>query len=226
MNQTQLWIYAIGFTAQLLFAARMIIQWFQSEKARISLSPTIFWQLSLIGSLVFLIYGILRKDFAIVLGQSLVYYIYIRNLHLKNSWKLLPQGFRWLVLLAPLLTLAYLFSNVPGNIYEILSNKSISLWLKIWGSAGQIIFTFRFYIQWIDSESKKQSILSQRFWLFSLVGSIMIISYAVFRRDPVLLLGQLTGMIIYVRNLMLFYNMRNRNTARKAVIFDKSKIGE
>lgn len=223
MKESQLWVFAIGFSAQLLFAARMIVQWFQSEKARKSLSPIIFWQLSLWGSIIFLLYGILRKDFAIVLGQCLVYYIYIRNLHLKNSWMLLPLVFRWLVLMVPVLTLLYLFSNNPGNIFEILSNKGISLLLKIWGSIGQIVFTLRFYIQWIDSESKKESILSQRFWLISLIGSAMIVSYAVFRRDPVLLLGQLTGMIVYIRNLMLLNKVKNKAEATEKSIFDNRK---
>jgi len=223
MKENQLWVFAIGFSAQLLFAARMIIQWFQSEKARNSLSPIIFWQLSLVGSIVFLSYGILRKDFAIVLGQCLVYYIYVRNLHLKNSWMLLPLVFRWVVLMVPVLTLLYLFSNYPGNIFEILSNKGISLWLKIWGSIGQIVFTLRFYIQWIDSESQKESILSQRFWLISLIGSAMIVSYALFRRDPVLFLGQLTGMIVYIRNLMLLNKVKNRAEATEKRIFDKHK---
>lgn len=226
MKETQLWIFAIGFSAQLLFAARMIIQWFQSEKSGKSLSPAIFWQLSLWGSALFLLYGILRKDFAIVLGQCLVYYIYIRNLHLKNRWTLLPLGFRWLVLLLPLFTLGYLFSNYPGNIFEILSNKDISLWLKVWGSIGQIVFTIRFYIQWIDSEAKKESILSRHFWTVSLIGSVMILSYAVFRRDPVLLIGQLTGIFVYIRNLMILNKVKNRYPVKEKGIFGKPKTGE
>jgi lipid-A-disaccharide synthase-like uncharacterized protein len=221
MNQTQPWIFAIGFSAQLLFAARMIIQWFQSEKAGKSLSPTIFWQISLLASVIFLLYGILRKDFAIVLGQCLVYYIYIRNLHLKNFWKLLPPGFRWAVLIIPVLTLGYLLSGYPGNLFEILSYNGISPWLKIWGSIGQVVFTLRFYVQLIDSESKKQSVLSKRFWIFSLAGSLMIVSYALFRRDPVLLLGQLTGMIVYIRNLMFLYRMKNGGTLSEKATFDQ-----
>jgi len=203
MKETQLWIFVVGFSAQLLFGARMIIQWFRSERAGISLSPTIFWQLSLMGSMIFLFYGILRRDFAIVLGQSLVYYIYIRNLHLKNNWILLPPGFRWTVLLLPIFVLVYLFTNYPGNIFEILTNKNVPLWLKIWGSLGQIIFTLRFYIQWMDSESRKESVLSYNFWTISLIGSVMIVSYAFLRHDPVLLIGQFTGMIVYIRNLMI-----------------------
>jgi lipid-A-disaccharide synthase-like uncharacterized protein len=203
MNQSQPWIFAIGFFAQLLFASRMIIQWVKSEKAGKSISPTVFWQLSVLGSAIFLLYGILRKDFAIVLGQCLVYYIYIRNLHLKNFWMMLPLWFRVIILIIPVVTLGYLLSGYPGNLIEIFSYKEIPLWLKIWGCIGQIVFTLRFYIQLIDSESIKQSVFSRRFWIISLAGSVMIITYAVFRLDPVLFLGQLAGMIVYIRNLVI-----------------------
>lgn len=203
MNSTPLWIFAVGFSAQMLFAARMIIQWVKSEKAGKPLSPVLFWQLSILGSLIFLIYGILRHDFAIVLGQVLVYFIYIRNLHLKEQWRPVPFIFRSLVLIAPFLTLAYLFSDTPENLTSLLKNEEISLPLQVWGSAGQVIFTLRFYVQWFDSESKNESVLTRRFWLVSLVGSIMIIIYALFRSDPVLLLGQLSGTVIYLRNIVL-----------------------
>jgi lipid-A-disaccharide synthase-like uncharacterized protein len=204
MKQADIWIFAIGFLGQIVFSGRIIIQWFKSEKAGESVSPVIFWQLSLFGSVIFLIYGILRKDFAIIFGQCLVYYIYIRNLHLKHSWKLIPQIARWFILSAPIIALLYLFSNSPGNILEALTNKNIPVWLKVWGIMGQIIFTLRFYIQWFDSESAKESILSRRFWVTSMAGSLMIIIYAIFRLDPVLFLGQTAGFIVYARNLMLY----------------------
>lgn len=206
MNTTSLWVFAIGFAAQLLFAARMIVQWVQSEKAGKSLSPVIFWQLSIFGSLTFLLYGILRHDFAIVLGQTLVYFIYIRNLHLKERWLTIPLLFRIFVMIAPIVTLGYLLSDTHGNLSSLLTNKEISLPLQIWGSIGQVIFTLRFYIQWSDSESKNESVLTRRFWLVSLAGSLMIITYAVFRYDPVLLLGQLAGLLVYLRNLILGRN--------------------
>ena len=223
MKETQLWVFVVGFIAQLFFGARMVVQWFQSEKARKSLSPTIFWQLSILGSIIFLIYGILRKDFAIVLGQCFVYYIYIRNLHLKNSWTSIPFGFRWLIIILPFLMLAFLFSNHEGNIFDIITNKDISLWLKIWGSVGQIVFILRFYFQWIESESKKESILSLRFWLISILGGAMILIYAFIRRDPVLFLGQLGGMVIYIRNLMFIIKTKNSYSVTKKGIFDRSK---
>jgi len=203
MSMSSLWIFAVGFTAQLLFAARMIVQWVKSEKAGKSLSPVIFWQLSILGSLIFLLYGILRHDFAIVLGQVLVYFIYVRNLHLKAQWRPIPLIFRFIIIIAPIITLGYLLSDTHGNLASLLKNDEISLPLKIWGSVGQVIFTLRFYVQWIDSESKNESVLTQRFWFVSGVGSFMIIIYAVLRFDPVLLFGQLSGLAIYLRNLML-----------------------
>jgi len=203
LSTSSFWIFALGFIAQLLFAARMIVQWVKSEKAGKSLSPVLFWQLSIIGSLLFLFYGILRHDFAIVLGQVLVYFIYIRNLHLKEQWNPIPLIFRLFVVIAPVLTVGYLLSDTHGNLTSLLTNEEIPVPLKIWGILGQVIFTLRFFIQWIDSESNNESVLSQRFWLISLVGSLMIIIYAMFRVDPVLLIGQLFGFVIYLRNLML-----------------------
>ena len=203
MNLSSLWIFAVGFTAQLLFAARMIVQWVKSEKAGKSLSPVIFWQLSILGSMIFLLYGILRHDFAIVLGQILVYFIYVRNLHLQEQWRPIPLIFRLIVIIAPIITLVYLLSDNHGNLTSLLKNDEITLPLKIWGSVGQVIFTLRFYVQWFDSEAKNESVLTKRFWFVSILGSFMIIIYAAFRFDPALFLGQLSGLVIYLRNLML-----------------------
>ena len=203
MTTSPIWMYAIGFVAQLLFTSRMIVQWIQSENAGKPVSPLIFWQLSIIGSILFLAYGILRHDFVIVLGQVLVYYIYIRNLHFKNGWKQIPLIFKYLVIIAPIITIGYLLSDIPGNISDLLTNSEIPTPLQIWGIIGQLIFTFRFYVQWINSEKKNKSVLSKSFWTVSLVGSAMLIIYAVFRYDPVLFLGQLTGLVVYVRNLIL-----------------------
>lgn len=203
MSTSSLWVFSIGFVAQLLFAARMIVQWVHSEKAGKPLSPVIFWQLSILGSLIFLLYGILRHDFVIVLGQVLVYFIYVRNLHLKDRWRPIPFIFRLFVIVVPIVALCYLLSDVHGNLGSLIYNEEISLPLQIWGSVGQVIFTLRFYMQWIDSESKNESVMTKRFWIVSFAGSFMILVYAVFRFDPVLFVGQLVGLLVYLRNLML-----------------------
>ena len=82
-----LWIFALGLLAQGLFSARMLVQWILSEKAHKVVNPTLFWILSLAASLLFLYYGWLRNDFALMLGQVIGYYVYIWNLGKKRvTW--------------------------------------------------------------------------------------------------------------------------------------------
>ncbi len=81
------------------------------------------------------------------------------------------------------------------------------VWLAV-GFAGQAMFTMRFVIQWIASERRKQSTIPLAFWYFSLMGGMILFSYALYRRDPVFILGQSFGIFIYLRNLYFIY--RNR----------------
>jgi len=84
-----------------------------------------------------------------------------------------------------------------------------SVWLAI-GFAGQLMFTMRFVVQWIHSERHKQSLIPLAFWYFSLAGGVVLFSYAVYRRDPVFILGQSFGIFIYLRNLYFIYRNRRR----------------
>jgi lipid-A-disaccharide synthase-like uncharacterized protein len=179
-------IYALGFLAQILFFTRTIAQWFKSEEQGEVISPVIYWQISLIGSILMLTYGILRHDFAIVLGQFIVYGIYVRNLQLKHAWKKMFPVSRVLVVLLPTVYLGWLIFGSSYNFSTILKNEEVSFWLMIWGSAGQIIFTFRFIYQWIYSENRKDSVLPLGFWIISTIGSLMIFNYSIYRLDPVL----------------------------------------
>lgn len=77
-----------------------------------------------------------------------------------------------------------------------------SVWLGI-GLVGQSLFFMRFVVQWIASERLGESVLPRAFWYFSLGGGIVLLAYAVHRRDPVFAIGQATGLLIYSRNLML-----------------------
>ncbi len=203
-------IFLIGFIAQVLFMSRMIVQWIQSEKAGRPLSPTLFWEMSILGALFFLLYAILRKDFAILLGQIIVYFIYLRNLHFKKVWTKLHLLIRLIFILLPFALAGYLFSSSPGNWHDLIRDSMIPDWLILWGSLGQVVFTLRFVVQWLESEKRNQSVLSNAFWGISLVGSIMILSYAFLRKDPVLLIGQLTGSILYTRNLILAHRHKSK----------------
>jgi lipid-A-disaccharide synthase-like uncharacterized protein len=199
-------IFGLGFIAQGLFSARLLVQWFLSEKEKKVVSPEIFWQLSIFASFLLMAYGILRKDLIIIGGQVISYFIYIRNLKLKNAWAGIPLWVRVLALIAPLFTFGLLIFNHDGyNIIDLAHNPDISIKLFSIGTIGQIIFTFRFIYQWIYSEKKKASILPPLFWIISITGALIIITYAVIRRDPVLITGQSFGVIIYSRNLILHF---------------------
>jgi len=196
-------VYAIGFTAQILFSARLLVQWFKSEKAGKVLSPILFWQLSILASFLLIIYGILRKDLVIIAGQAISYCIYIRNLHFHGSWGRIPLPFRLFAIIFPFAALILLSLGQDYNFQNILFNEEISMPLLIWGAAGQIIFTFRFIYQWIRMEKARESILPKGFWVISIIGSFMVMSYGVFRHDPVLILGQMFGFVVYGRNILI-----------------------
>ena len=209
-------IYALGFLSQVLFFARNIAQWFLSEKKGEVVSPAIYWQISLAASILMLTYGILRHDFAIVLGQIIVYMIYIRNLQLKKVWPRMHIVSRMLAVIVPLAYIGWLFLGKNYNFNSILKNEEVTLLLMIWGSAGQIIFTFRFIYQWLYSEKRNDSFLPIGFWIISTIGSLMIFAYAIYRLDPVLLAAHSLGLFIYIRNILLhlgkgslFSNLQN-----------------
>lgn len=196
-------VYSLGFLAQLLFSARMLHQWISSEKTKKVSAPTLFWILSLIASFLLFIYGWLRDDFAIMLGQSLSYFIYIRNLQLQGKWKKSPLAVRWFLVLFPILIVIYGYNNGSYDINQLFRNENIPLWLLLLGIIAQIIFTLRFVYQWIYSERKRESCFPKGFWQLCLTGAILILIYAVFRKDPVLFVGHFLGSIIYLRNLLI-----------------------
>ena len=196
-------IYVVGFLAQIFFSARILLQWILSERAKKVISPAIFWQLSILGSYLLFIYGWLRDDFAIIFGQIISYYIYIWNLNKKHQWKWLPLVLRTVLLLTPVAAIIYMIEDASAFVDQFFRNEKIPLWLLLYGSMGQIIFPLRFVYQWIYSKRKDESLLPLGFWVISLFGSLIIVSYAIYRHDPVLILGQSTGLLAYGRNIWL-----------------------
>lgn len=196
-------IYFIGFLAQIFFSARILVQWILSEKAKEVVSPAIFWVLSIAGSYLLFIYGWCRDDFSIILGQIFSYYIYIWNLNAKGIWKKLHAVFRVILVLTPVVACGFLLQYSGNFIDQFFRNEKIPLWLIIFGSAGQIIFTLRFLYQFVYSYRKHESKLPVGFWVISLIGSSIIVSYGIFRLDPVLILGQSVGFVAYIRNIIL-----------------------
>ncbi|WP_432712189.1 lipid-A-disaccharide synthase N-terminal domain-containing protein [Pedobacter sp.] len=196
-------VYAVGFIAQLLFSWRMIHQWLSSEKIQKTQVPQQFWVHSLTASFLLFVYGWLRNDFAIILGQSITYFIYIRNMQLQGTWKKLHSLLRLFLLFFPFAIVIYAFNNTQIDLHRFFKNEYIPLWLILLGSIGQVIFTFRFIYQLTYSEKRKESLLPLGFWLISLIGCLLILSYAIIRKDPVLFTGQIAGLVVYSRNIMI-----------------------
>ena len=75
-----------------------------------------------------------------------------------------------------------------------------TIWLGI-GFLGQALFSARFLVQWLKSEREKRSVFPIAFWYFSIAGGVTLLAYAIYRMDPVFIVGQLSGLLIYCRNL-------------------------
>lgn len=89
------------------------------------------------------------------------------------------------------------------------------IWLGI-GLLGQAIFSARFIVQWLVSEKVKRSVIPIAFWYLSLLGGVTLLLYSIYKRDPVFILGQSTGVLIYSRNLFLIQRERLSRTERTA----------
>lgn len=75
-----------------------------------------------------------------------------------------------------------------------------ALWLSV-GLLGQALFSARFFVQWLQSERQKKSVFPVAFWYFSIGGGITLLAYAIHKEDPVFIIGQASGLFIYLRNL-------------------------
>ncbi len=92
-------------------------------------------------------------------------------------------------------------------------DSQIELWWVVFGFAAQAMFTARFLVQWIASERERKSVMPTAFWYFSLAGGVMLLAYSLYRVDPVFIIGQALGVVIYSRNLWLIYRERRSGAA-------------
>ena len=193
-------VLLLGFTGQAMFGARTITQWVMSEREGRVVSPTIFWVLSTIGSLLFLTYGMIRADVVIILGQSISFYIYLRNLQLKGAWAKLSGGAKVLLLLGPPLIVTSFFLFSDFTLDKLVISTHVNIFLAV-GIAGQLMLNLRYLYQWYFSEQAGESILPLGFWIISAVASIFVLVYAIERWDIVLLVAQAGGLVPYIRNI-------------------------
>ena len=225
-------IFLIGLLAQFFYTARVLVQWIKSERARRVVSPTLFWIFSIAGSMLLFLYGYLRQDFSIIFGEFLSYYIYMWNLHSKGVYRKINlrvsqhdeadaplsldyakhQFTRWgnqlgtLVMLAqaslPVIVIAGFIADRQDFMASFIYKSDLPLIAILWGSTGQFIYKMRFVYQWWYSHRHGESLLPRLFWWMAVIGSLIIISYGIYRRDWILILGQI-GIVASIRNLIL-----------------------
>lgn len=105
-------------------------------------------------------------------------------------------------------------SHTVGGYLEDVFITRLDWWVLL-GFIAQAMFTMRFLVQWIASERAGRSVIPLGFWTFSIGGGLLLLAYALYRKDPVFIAGQAFGVFVYLRNL--FFVMRERRAAAVAV---------
>lgn len=108
-------------------------------------------------------------------------------------------------------------ANAAGHLGQWWADTSITekTWLAV-GFSAQLMFSMRFIVQWIASERARASIVPEMFWYFSLFGGALLFAYAIYRLDPVFMLGQGMGLVIYSRNIYFIRSNRKSESSPEA----------
>lgn len=104
-------------------------------------------------------------------------------------------------------------SQAVGGYLASVFILNIDFWVIV-GFIGQALFTARFIVQWLASEKAEKSVIPLAFWFFSIGGALLLLVYAIYRRDPVFIVGQGLGIFIYARNLVLIAREKRSRSER------------
>jgi lipid-A-disaccharide synthase-like uncharacterized protein len=219
-------LYPLGYLSALAFGGRFLLQWLTSEILQKSVVTRAFWQLSLVGNVLLLLHSFIQMQFHVCVVQACNAVISWRNLDLMH-----PRELQWrfpsvLSLLFGSIVATFLAFIVQGAIlgegigdwfrlptfagHEV--PRHLSLQWHLLGSLGVMLFSSRFWVQWWCAEREKTSYLGPGFWWLSLSGGILSLVYFVRIEDPVNIIGPLFGLLPYVRNLMLLYKKKTKET--------------
>ena len=102
--------------------------------------------------------------------------------------------------------------NMIGDYFHDVFVNNVDWWVLL-GIVAQFLFTMRFVVQWWASEKAKRSVVPMTFWWFSIGGGALLLMYALYRRDPVFILGQGTGLLIYLRNIHFIWTHKKQSKA-------------
>lgn len=203
-EELRAFLYPFGFIAQFAFGLRFLVQWLATEKSKQSVTPKLFWQLSLVGNLLLLVHSMVQLHVPMSLLQSQNLVLSWRNLQLTGSKKTAFPLWGVIVLLvgSAASVLAY-FAAHEQAIQWLASPSSrfISVAVHLFGLVGMVAFGLRFWVQWWQAEHNKEGTLTESFWWISLVGALILTIYFFITQDWVNFLGPFLSLIPYSRNL-------------------------
>ena len=202
-----LWVYLLGLVAMGVYGSRILIQWYLSEKHHRVESPGIYWVLSSLGAVLLYVYGWLRKDLSIIVGESIGYYVYMWNISILGLYKKVPRVVIVLQAIFPLVILALIIQDLPSFVRTFLKNEYVPMGLLLFGIAGQVTYEIRSIYQLVYSYRRHASVLPLGHWVLAVIGSVMIITYGLIRHDWVLAIGQFS-IFFSIRNLMICLSSR------------------
>lgn len=214
------YLYPLGFLSSIAFSLRFLVQWYLSEKAGTSIVPKTFWYLSICGYIMLFIHSFIQGQFPIYLLQSAHLVLGWRNLNLMRSNPVRLKTTIMLIMtsvaLASMLYISQQWFLPEGAFVWVRSPKNLAIapWVHVVGTVGVMLFSLRFWVQWIYSEYKMKSSLNPLFWYISLSGAILSTLYFYTIHDWVNMIGPCSGIIPYIRNMVLLRRIKKEQYAQ------------
>jgi len=200
-------IQLVGDLGQACFFSRFFVQWWASERAKRPVVPSTFWWLSLVGSVLMLLYTLVKEtsgagdsagDYALLLpGYVVGGVIAARNLWLTHGSA--PRLDPRFAAMACVLCLVVLLLAERG---KLVAFEQPTPWFLL-GALGQLLWMARFPLQWWLSEKKGVSHFPPSFWWISLAGNVILLAYTLHIGDVLLIASYVPGPLVQIRNLML-----------------------
>lgn len=223
MNLKSILYFTLGLASLLPFALRFFIQWILSERKKESYVTPIFWYLSIVGNIAQLLHYLIQIQYHLYFIRFFPLYFSFRELSLLNK-KGKPFSSSRLIKITTILTLSLTFLFMLRVWLEHRrffwiehlvmpwdqTHREIALTWHILGFLGASLFMSRVWVQWWQSEKTHESYLSPAFWWLSIIGGSLTLFYALFIRDYVTACGYITGLIPYIRNLMLIQKSKKK----------------
>lgn len=213
-------LYPLGFLSAVAFGARVLWQWVASEIKGESVVPRQFWTITIFANFLAFLHSIIQYQYHVALITTCNGILAWRNLNLmKPVSKQISFIATVTILLLGVTITTLLFALQGGDSWFRIPIQTVfaggpqhipEIWHYI-GFFGIILFSSRFWIQWWSSECHKKSVLNAPFWLVSLAGGFISVSYFFYIHDLVNGIGPLLGTIPYMRNLMLIYKTNSRS---------------